>query len=85
MSSPTSNSFDFTSFIHPEANRLTTEFNQLRVRVEAVAKSAPNDREELFQEKEEWLRDEGSSTQLRGKRRKLVSTGDNSRGNARSA
>ncbi|KAG2742561.1 hypothetical protein P692DRAFT_20879727, partial [Suillus brevipes Sb2] len=57
MSSPTSNSFDFTSFIHPEANRLTTEFNQLRVRVEAVAKSAPNDREELFQEKEEWLRE----------------------------
>jgi hypothetical protein len=55
MSSPTSNSFDFTSFIHPEANCLTTEFNQLRV--EAVAKSAPDDREELFQEKEEWLRE----------------------------
>jgi hypothetical protein len=48
MSSPTSNTFDFNSLIHPQANRLTAEFNQLRVRMEGIAKAVPNDREDLF-------------------------------------
>jgi hypothetical protein len=57
MSSPISNTFDFNSLVHPQANRLTAEFNQLRVRMEGIAKAVPDDREDLFQEKEEWLRE----------------------------
>lgn len=48
--------FGSTAPVNPAADRLQRDFMALRPELQALAKVAPDDKEELFTEKEDWCR-----------------------------